>query len=165
MDPHHEFDLPPPDGFGTKEVHAFFGLTAYLGQVLEKGLMNMAVALQLRNAGRLTREFADELFDTMETQTFGQLLKAAREFIAIPQSLDAPLGAALNKRNYLAHHFFAVHSENFMSEVGRKERFKATDSELDKIFLPLSKRLGFTQERVEAELALMRARAEARDAE
>ena len=46
--------VPEPDGDDTKEVYAFFGLAAYSGQVLERGLLNLATIMRLRATGAAT---------------------------------------------------------------------------------------------------------------
>ena len=161
-------EIPQPEDYDPKEVYAFFGLASYCAQVLEQGLINMAVAFHLAGTTTLTRELIEQLFETMSAKTFGQLLREARNLVGMPEDLDTRLRKALRKRNRLVHNFFVAHSENFLSQAGRRLMitelremiglFSSTDKALDRVYLPLWGRLGITEERIEAELGVIKAR-------
>ena len=153
----------------AKEVFAFFGLAAYYSQVLEQELINIAGVAQLLHKGP-SRELASELYDLLEEKTFGRLLAAVRAHVEIPSEVDALLAEALKARNYLAHRFFAEHSEHFVVEVGRAMmieklrtfagEFVAADRRLDEVCDPYFRRLGITSEVVAEEMAKMMSNAE-----
>jgi hypothetical protein len=164
---------PEPVGSDAKEVFAFFGLAAYHGQVLEQELIIFAVMLHLSGHSRVRRDVVEGLFERLEVRTFGQLLREARSLTTIPENLEGKLTAALARRNDLAHRFFARHSEDFYSEVGRGEMinelteatalFKDVDAAVTALREPISNAIGFAPDAVQAELDSMRARAEERD--
>lgn len=54
-------EVPVPDYDDPKEVYAFFGLTFYWAQVLEQGLVNLAVALQAKGIPGVTFKDGNEL--------------------------------------------------------------------------------------------------------
>jgi len=169
--PHME--SPEPEDFGPKETFAFFGRAAYYAQVLEQELLIFAVMLHLSGRSRFTRNQVENLFSTFEKRTFGQLFREAARLASIPASLDQKLSIALEKRNYLAHHFFAIHSEDFLSDRGRAKMieelrhltdlFAEADAALTEIRKLLSSKLGVTPEVAEQFTQDMLARAKARD--
>jgi hypothetical protein len=170
---HKALPIPEPEGTDPKEVFAFFGLCAYYGQVLERGLVNLATILHARGLTRVTRQDVLDAFDREERKTMGTLIKDLKSKVTVPSSLEAKLKAAVSDRNYLAHRFFVVHDVDILSSPGRRDmiaelrdmatRFQWADSDLESITLPLWERLGLTQERLEEELASMNAEANARE--
>ncbi len=150
-------EIPEPEDHGSKEVYAFFGLASYCAQVLEKGLVNMVVVFRCRGLV-ITRSEFDALFEEHDKKTLGQLLHRARSIVKIPTSVDSLLGEALQKRNWLTHHYFADRSVAFTMESGRKDMilelqemiklFKETDTATEPIYLPVMKERGLTEERV-----------------
>ncbi len=165
--------VPEPEGSGPKEVFAFFGRAAYYGQVLEQELIIFAVMLHLSGRTRLTQLDVEALFGAFQSRTFGQLLREAGSLTTIPPDLEARLMDALNRRNDLAHKFFARRSEDFMSDAGRVEMieelrratvlFEEVDAGVTAIREPLSQKLGISQDLAKQELDKMRARAAARE--
>jgi len=166
--------IPEREGSDPKEVFAFFGLAACHGQVLEQELIIFAVMLHLSGRTRITRDDVQGLFQTFEVRTFGQLLREARSLAAVPSDLEAKLTEALNRRNDLAHRFFARRSEDFMSDTGRVEMIEElrtaallldeVDAAVTAIREPLSRKVGVSEELARSELEKMLERALARDA-
>lgn len=166
-------EIPAPEGTDEKEVYAFFGLCSYYGQVLERGLINLAVVLNVRGATHVTRDDVVAAFERVEVKTLGQLIRDVKGVVSIPDELEAALSTALRDRNCLAHRFFATHDVDFCSNPGRRNmieelrdmtaRFQATDRLLDSITLPLWEKLGFTQAMMEREVAKMQSEADARE--
>lgn len=113
--------IPEPDYNDPKEIYAFFGLTFYHAQVLEQGLVNLAVALEAKGIGDVTVRDVNDLFAGIEGKTFGNVLNAARKLMIIPASIDTDLQMALNYRNLLAHRFFVEHSTNMLTQAGQKK--------------------------------------------
>jgi hypothetical protein len=152
-------DFPPPEDYSEKEVYAFFGLAAYYGQVLEKGLVNMVVVYRAFGLPITPKQF-DDLFNEHESKTFGQLLVLAKKHgIPIPDSISKLLSEALNKRNYLNHHFFADHAGHFAAEKTRKlmierlcsyiELFRNADRASETVYKPILTKMGLTDEFIE----------------
>ena len=164
--------IPEREGSDPKEVFAFFGLAAYHGQVLEQELIIFAVMLHLSGRTRITRDDVERLFQAFEVRTFGQLLREARALAAVPSDLEGKLTEALNRRNDLAHRFFARRTEDFMSDTGRGEMieelravallFDEVDAAVTTIREPFSRKVGISEELARNELEKMLARAAAR---
>ena len=165
----HSPDVPKPDFDDPKEPYAFFGLAANAAQLLEQSLINLVVAVHMANSELLTQQVALRLFAQMESKTFGQLLKAARELIDIPTDLEERLRLALDKRNYLTHGFFRAHDENLMSDSGRRTIIvelselitflRDVDQEADMLWRQAWQRLGFPEEMLHQEFERMKERA------
>jgi hypothetical protein len=164
---------PEPDYNDPKEVYAFFGLSAYAAQCLEKELMNLCALVQLSAASARTRDLADALFDAEEAKTLGQLLSTARKLVEIPSEVDGLLAQSLRERNRLIHRFFAEHAERLLSARGRRvmidelraytERFKEADQHVSEITTKFRRAAGFTDELVRREMEDMRRRAAEED--
>jgi hypothetical protein len=160
--------IPEPDYDDPKELYAFFGLAAYCIQLLEQGLLNLLVGLQL--SGNQTPVWADAgmLYDEGDRKTLGQLLKAVHEIVPFEATLDGHVQEALRKRNYLTHHFFVEHDEDLLSHRRRREMidelresirfFKMIDSQVDALWHAIWGKYGFTQDRIEAEAAALKER-------
>jgi hypothetical protein len=170
-----DIQVPDPEDFGPKEVYAFFGLAAYCAQILERGVMTLAAALHLGGAERVTDDLIDELFDTFESKTLGQVLRAAREASPLPDDVDERLGQALGSRNRLTHTFYWDHAENFLSDVGRGlmihelqqliQAFKAADRQVMGVVLSVMARFGITEDLLVREFEALKLRAEQADAD
>lgn len=148
-------DIPSPDYGDPKELYAFFGLTFYRAQVLEQGIVNLAVALQAKGIGKITVGDTIALYEGLEGRTFGNVLKAARTLTAIPSSLDTDLEQARVYRNRLAHAFFVANSENLLTAQGRATMIDElhsmlkflirVDKEFDKVWLAAWSAIGVSQ--------------------
>src|SRR5713101_4949334 len=157
-------DVPEPEVFHPTEVFTFYGLAAYSGQVLEKGLVNL-VAVQHTDGVSITRSQFDTLFDRFDSSTFGQLVREARARIQIPPGTEALLAEALKKRNRLVHDFFADNATAFMTDSGcvkmiaelrdLVDLFQRADREAEKLWLPIAACRGLTEERVDQIAAKM----------
>lgn len=157
--------IPEPEDTGEKEVYAFFGLCSYYAQVLEQGVVLLAVALRARGLTDLTGAAVSVGFDQADRKTLGQLLHDVRHRVEITSDTEAGLNRALMDRNHLFHRFFVKHDVDFGSNSGRKEmidelrvmtqRFQETDRRVDAIWIPLWEALGITPELRQAELDRM----------
>lgn len=149
----------------VKTVYAHFGLALYLAQVLEHGIVNALVYLQLlpQRAGKpIPREEWKIEFDSFMERNFqatlGRMIKNLRAVVSVPAELEESLSKALTRRNYLAHHFFRERAEDFMSSRGREEMiaeleaaqsiFSAADEQLSEVTRAVRTKFGFTDERV-----------------
>jgi hypothetical protein len=152
----------------TKEVYARFGLAVYFAQVLEHGLVNALVILDLipsrRHLARSRDEWGitvDAFMDRHFETTMGRLLNAFREVTAVPADVDGLLQDALERRNWLAHDFFRERAVEFLSCTGREQmlqevdecrtRFEAADKRLEAIVGPLRREASITDAILEAE--------------
>ncbi len=155
-------EIPTPEGSDTKEVYAFFGLCSYYAQVIERGLINLAVVLHTKGYTKITREEIEEAFQEKGRNTLGRLINDIRKQINIETGVEEKLITVLEKRNYLIHEFFFYHDIDFMNEEGRIKMinelsdltrlFQETDKEMDKITHPLWMKIGLTREMIEKSL-------------
>ncbi len=166
-------EILEPEGSDAKEVFTFFGLCSYNAQVLEEGLVNLAVGLRALKLTSLTMDDFESLFHKMHKMTFGQLMIDIRRYVNVSAELEEEIVAVLNDRNYLTHGFFRKHDIEFTSNRGRikmieelrwiTERIRNVDHELELITHSLWERLGATQEMFQDELARMKVEAEQLD--
>jgi hypothetical protein len=88
----------------AKEVYAWFGAAYYFSEVLHRQLANM-YALRLRMSTDLVvRPRIEEELRRACEMTLGQLIAATQDLVR-PERADA-LQEALQRRNFLAHHFW-----------------------------------------------------------
>jgi hypothetical protein len=92
-----------PSEDDIKEVYARFGLACYMGEVLHRGLCHLYLGLRTPDQG-MTGPRIDELMREAYAETLGGILNKVRN--ALSEDLESRLDAALEKRNYLAHHFW-----------------------------------------------------------
>lgn len=156
-----------------KEAYAFFGLAAYLAQVLEQSAINLVIAFRLPEKSLVTQETFELLNENLEKQTFGRLLRACRTEIEISDNSIALLEEVLDLRNMLIHSYFRDRAEEFISESGRVSmmeelqsiisKFHEADDLLEEIYLPLLEKYDVTEEYLTQEFEKMMARAKERD--
>ncbi len=150
----------------VKAVYAHFGLAVYLAQVLEHGLVNALVFLELipNRAGNPVprKQWETEVDSFLERNfetTLGKMIRSLKAVTPIPSDLETVLTDALTKRNFLAHHFFRERSDEFMSQEGRERMieelqnaqalFDAADTKLSEATKSAREKYGFTDERAE----------------
>jgi len=89
-----------------KEMFANYGLTALAAQALEKTVFLLLAAIECLETGKVEKNELYEVFDKHDRKTLGQLINTVRSKVAFPQDLENALNCALEKRNYVMHHFF-----------------------------------------------------------
>lgn len=154
--------IPDPDYDDPKELYAFFGLTFYKANVLEHGVMNLAVALLAKDVPGVTVGDVDRLYESFDKKTFGQIIDVAKKRFAFSESFAADLQLALDQRNYLAHRFFIVHDVDLLTDSGRRKmideligilkQLKNVDREMDEYWMSAWKQLGITKEWIEEQM-------------
>jgi hypothetical protein len=155
-------EVPEPDHDDPKEVYAFYGLAMYAAQVLEHSILTLAAGLFMTKAPVITRQVFDATFSDLDRKTMGALLKAAQSIMPIPTDIDVVLTDALQKRNYLTHHFFRKHAEIFTHERGRQEMiaelrslikaFQRADELVTPLYMAIWKRFGIDEEWIAREI-------------
>lgn len=168
-----ESQIPAIDDCCDKETYAFFGLAAYLAQVLEHSALNLAIVLKLPGVDLYSSDLFEELYEDMSKKTFGRLLNATKSLIEISDEKIEILFDALETRNFLIHEYFRENAENFVSEIGKREmkeelqqiiaKFKKADLILENIYSPLWEKYGITEEFIQKDLEELRRKAEIRD--
>ena len=153
-----------PSGDLVKEVYANFGLAIYLSQVLEHGIVNALVYLELipSKYGKVKEksEWESEFDNFMGRHfkgTLGRIINSLKSATKIPEDLESVLSEALEKRNELSHGYFRHRAEAFMTVKGCEEiiaelqeaheLFDAADTLLEKSMVPLREKFGITEER------------------
>lgn len=142
-----------------KEIYARYGLAMYFAQCLERGIAITLATVYGPGPSRITKHELDALLESHFEATLGKLLTRLRQHVAVSDTLDAKLRTALDRRNWLAHHYFWERSGHFMTENGRskmlaeldeaKELFSAIDSEFETITTSWCEAHGITQEMVD----------------
>jgi hypothetical protein len=162
----------PDDEDHVKEVYARFGLAVYCAQVLEHGLVNALVILDLipnRRHLATSREQwgadVDAFMDRNFEVTMGRLLRKLHQVTQVPPNLEEQLKKALEDRNWLVHGYFRDRSDVFMSYAGReqmlqeiddcRDRLVAADRRLEEITTPIRQRAGITDDVLEREYRRM----------
>lgn len=108
-----------PESWLTREVYANYGLAMYMAQVLESGLVNLAVWTGIRDQEYSIYADAEADLVALFRKTMGAQrheLLARRPDLAHIEDL---LGRALKLRNFLAHNYFRVRAAAFVSEDGQ----------------------------------------------
>mgnify|MGYP003700174199 FL=1 len=138
----------------TRDVYAHYGLTMYLAQTLEHGIVNALVILRLPEKDKYTRQDIDDFMEGRFQKTLGALLKHLKSEVVLPSDLESTLTEALNRRNYLAHHYFREKAECFVTRSGRdqmlqdlqsdQQLFEIADEQLGKALTPFREKHGVT---------------------
>lgn len=81
------------------------GMASFQAQALEYALVSLHAATALKNE-KENRETIRLLMDARYQQTLGRLIKDAFKQLEIPVKLKENLENALQKRNWVTHHFF-----------------------------------------------------------
>ena len=107
------------------ELYAEFGMVAERAQVLEVAAGNVALGFLATFVG--TDEITPEqteiyraIVDDVNRKTFGSLLKHLKKTMNLSDSIIKVIDEALERRNYLTHHFFRSHNFALYSEKGRE---------------------------------------------
>jgi hypothetical protein len=153
-----------PDYDDPKEVWAYFGLAFYRANVLERGLVNLAVGLLSKNVEGVTGDDVHSLYETHDSKTFGQVIAIAKRMFVFDDQTANELQRALDDRNYLAHRFFESHDLDLLTKSGKKKmldelveivvRLKAIDRKMDPIWMAAWSHLGVTPEWIEKQAKL-----------
>ena len=148
-----------------REVYARFGLAIYCAQVLEHGLVNAMVVLDLipsrRHLAQSSDEWAAKVDDFMGRHfmdTMGLMIRSLQSVTPVSEELKELLQQALRRRNWLVHHFFREHAAHFMAATGRAQMlseidecralFELADRSLEATVRPLRHRAGISDELV-----------------
>lgn len=103
----------------NREVFARFGLAAYHAQCLEYELIGLLLLIQRANMKVIDLEALLSTEQSLSKRTLGQLMSQVKSKINLDSKYEEMLTAALEKRNYLMHHFFNRHAYNIPVESGK----------------------------------------------
>lgn len=159
------------EGAQIRDVYAHFGLTIYLAQVLEHGLVLAMVYLDLipssRGKVKDNNDWAkrmDSFVDRHFENTLGRMIRDLGQVTQVPADLQNMFAHALERRNWLAHDYFRERAAEFISVKGRESMlrelkaaqhlFESTDDRLTAVMKPVLEKYGFTDERLKVEMEL-----------
>jgi hypothetical protein len=103
----------------TKEVYAFFGRAYFLSECVHRGLCNLYALLSFRSKSDITGPRLEEKLKQAFSLTLGQIAEKARPFL--PETIQIELDKAIERRNYLAHHFWFERCHLMPSPEGLEE--------------------------------------------
>ena len=109
----------------VREVFARFGRSYYFAEVLHRGLCNIYVAHQLPESRMVTRYRVEEHLSLAFKMTLGQVWNAIAANYS-PGTQDV-LTEAIDRRNFLAHHFWSERVHLLPASDGRGEMVKELD--------------------------------------
>jgi len=149
-----------PTDEDIKEVYARFGLAYYMGEVLHRGVCHLYLGLRTPDHG-VTGPRIDELMREAYSETLGGIFGKVRH--ALSDELASRLASAVEKRNYLAHHFWFEQVHMLSSAEGAAalvEQLARTVAEFDQINVEIERlaradlhRRGITDEMLEKSFA------------
>jgi len=110
---------------GQYELYAEFGMVAEKAQVLEVAAGNVALGFlaMFVKTDEITPEQTEmyrAIVDDVNRRTFGSLLKHLKKTMNLSGPIINVIDEALERRNYLTHHFFRTHNFALYSEKGRE---------------------------------------------
>ena len=115
-------------------VFACFGSAAQQSQYFEVALGDFLLVYNKICKKSLTLQDIESMEAKLGKQTMGTLLMEFKKHVKInDDKIASQMDAALQKRNFLMHHFFRERNERFDTEQGRMEMLKelvGVDSEL-----------------------------------
>lgn len=142
-----------------KEVYTQFGLVMYQVQCFERTLAILLITAYAPDLQKITRSQYEELLGRYFQRTLGNLINQLREFVTISRQLETTLSRALQKRNWLVHHYFWERAITFMREDGRESMieelrgiaqfFEDIDSKLTTIVEEWARKQGITEEAIQ----------------
>lgn len=93
-----------PDGDKVRELFARFGRAYYYAEVLHRGLCNLYSLSRIPERGPVTRLRLEEHLRDAFKLTLGQLVRSLEA--SLSSVLVQQLDDAIERRNFLAHHFW-----------------------------------------------------------
>lgn len=114
-------DTLDPESYRIREVYAYFGLTMYRIQCLERTLSMLGATVYNSNADHITRSQFESIIEENFKKTLGQLISQVRKSVDLPDSFEKKLADALKKRNFVAHHYFWKRAMKFSHTRGQEE--------------------------------------------
>jgi len=146
------------ESWQTREVYAKYGLAMYFAQCLETGLVNLLVALKLKDRDKITRFDIDSLIGINYEKTLGKLIYSLKEAMKTSEDMETDLKELLDIRNYLAHRYFRVKAIDFMKKDGRQHmlselecfisKLEGGDKKIESITAVIAEQCGITDETI-----------------
>lgn len=122
--------LPAPEWW-ERQVFARFGLAIYLCQALELQLVNHLTILHL-NTG-LDQAGIDRLLQRWFARTMGSNIREVNESLAVSLGTATLLDDALQRRNWLTHHYFRSRAVKLGTIKGKGEIARELDVHVERL--------------------------------
>ena len=145
----------------VREMYAHFGLAYYHSEVLHRGLCIILAMSDLPRRDMITRPRIEEHLANAFSLTLGQVISELAD--RIPAEYSTRLGEVLDKRNFLAHHFWfdrahmMFQAENIQQLIEELDGYTAIFSRLDEEttewFQKRQNELGITDDLLRASVA------------
>ncbi|EHH2484587.1 hypothetical protein J7X22_004706 [Vibrio parahaemolyticus] len=156
--------VPELESGDEKEVFAFYGLASFNAQCAEKALVNFVMGYKLVDDAALTEEQWLELYERLNSNTFGRLLGHIKKRVELPDTLVTHLDSALHKRNWLAHDFFYDYAVHMTEPDGRIQMitelqslitmFRIADRAIEKLSSVVWREFGIDDAWIEKEMEI-----------
>ena len=155
----NEYELEDENG-KIKLVYTYFGVAVYFSQVLEETFSIMLWTNEIFEAKPKTNKQVKEIIEKIENskKTMGNFLNEIKQNYSLNEKTANDLKSILKKRNYLIHKYFKIEIQKCYSDLGRREMLeyfgnfvdetKNIDSELKKYYSEYTKKLGFTENKI-----------------
>jgi hypothetical protein len=114
-------DTLDPESHRIREVYAYYGLTMYHIQCLERTLVMLGTTVYNSNADHMTSEQFDANLETNSKKTLGQLIFKIKKSVNLPDDFEKKLNDALENRNFIAHRYFWERAMQFSHTRGQEE--------------------------------------------
>lgn len=114
-------DTLDPEFYRIREVYAYYGLTMYHVQCLERTLSMLSATVYNSNVNHITRSQYNSILENNFKKTLGQLISQVKKSVDLPECFEEKLTDALEKRNFLAHHYFWERAMKFGHTRGQEE--------------------------------------------
>ena len=161
-----------PEDEQCRDVYAYLGVAAYFAQCLEKSLCNFLLFHNVLTKGNVTLKTVDPVEKAIHKKTLGQLLREVKPVVQFDDPAgEALVDKALDRRNFLLHHYFWERAVEFQSANGRvkllaelsdlRVLFQRADELAKALARKAGKAVGVSDELLQAELAEMNREAEA----
>lgn len=152
----------------TREVYAHAGLALYWAQCFEMSLSNFLLLMKRMDGDLISESEFNSYEAGLQKQTLGKLLNSVRKIAVLDDKAFEFVNAALDKRNFIAHHYFRERAEGFFSGKGKSAMidelihiqnvFRRADAVGSSLAGAVGMALGITEEHIETELEAMKAR-------
>lgn len=106
------------DGMLTKEVYARFGLAYFLTECLHRGLCVFYTFATYQNRSDITGPRTEEKLAFSFSLTMGKLFNELEALFPPEMELSPKIEHILDRRNYLAHHFWFEQAHLMVSNNG-----------------------------------------------
>jgi hypothetical protein len=156
-----------------RDTYAYYGLAMYTAQVFEHEVVNLLVLARIVRAAEKAEDILSDPWEQRFRDTLGQLFKRLKPYLAHDQQLLKDIEEGVRVRNHLAHSYWRVHDEDFLSIRGRAEMitelieirdmFADLDERLTRVSKPLRESLGLTDVRINSEYEEAKKRVAERD--